>query len=352
MTVKLGIFGKFDVGARVALGEVVASNLHRRGFLRLALGVASLSAAIGPALAQQDYPSRPVRVIVPYAPGGQTDVVARLIAQHLSDKLGKQFYIENAAGAGGNIGTGRAAQATPDGYTIVFIDSIAFAANPSLYAKVPYDPVADFDAVGIGATTMQVLAVNPSVPARTVQELVALIRAEPGKYSFSSAGVGTGAHLTGELFKSVLKLDMLHVPYGGGGPAISAVIAGHTPISVGSAAATIPQHQEGKLVALAVGGKARLKGLPGVPTFLEAGYKVECDAMVGLLAPAKTPKDIIALLNKEIAAVVAIPEVRDRLATLGFEVSSPSPDEFSAFLRAELPKWADVIRTAGIKTAQ
>jgi tripartite-type tricarboxylate transporter receptor subunit TctC len=352
MTVKLGIFGKFGMGTGAALGGGVSSNLHRRGFLRLAVGVASLSGANGLALAQQDYPSRPVRVIVPFAPGGQTDVVARLIAQRLSDKLGKQFYIENAAGAGGNIGVGRAAQATPDGYTIVFIDSIAFAANPNMYAKVPYDPVADFDAVAIGATTMQVLAVNPSVPARTVQELVALIRAEPGKYSFSSAGVGTGAHLTGELFKSVLKLDMLHVPYGGGGPAISAAIAGHTPISFGSAAATIPQHQDGKLIALAVGGKVRLKGLPSVPTFLEAGYNVECDAMVGLLAPAKTPKDIIALLNREVAAVVAIPEVRDRLATLGFEVSSPSPEEFSTFLKAELPKWADVIRAAGIKTAQ
>jgi tripartite-type tricarboxylate transporter receptor subunit TctC len=228
-------------------------KLPRRTFLHLAAGAAALP--IVPRFAHaQDYPSRPVRVIVPFAPGGQTDVVARLIAQKLSDRLGKQFYVENAAGAGGNIGAGRAAQAAPDGHTILFIDAIGFAANPSLYNKIPYDPVSDFDAVAIAATTMQVLAVNPSVPAQTVQELVALIRANPGKYSYGSAGVGTGAHLTGELFRTSLKLDLVHVPYGGGGPAIAAAVAGHTPLSFGSAAATIPQHQDGKLRALAVGG--------------------------------------------------------------------------------------------------
>ena len=335
------------------MGRLVVNALHRRRFLIGAAGGAALLAGSRLSLAQaQAYPTRPVRMIVPFAPGGQTDVVARLIALKLSDKFGKQFYVENVAGAGGNIGVGRAAQAEPDGYTIVFIDSIAFAANPSLYSKVPYDPIKDFDAIGIGATTMQVLAVNPTVPAQTVQEFVALVRANPGKYAYSSAGVGTGAHLTGELFKSSLKLDLLHVPYGGGGPAIAAAVAGHMPVSFGSAAATIPQHQDGKLRALAVGGKTRLKGLPSVPTFAESGYSVECDAVVGLLAPAKTPKDIITLINKEMAAVVAQPDVRDRLATLGFEVSSPSPDELAAFLKAEIPKWADVIRTAGIKTTQ
>ena len=167
-------------------------KLRRRTFLHLAAGAAALPVVSRFARAQ-DYPSRPVRVIVPFAPGGQTDVVARLIAQKLSDRLGKQFYVENAAGAGGNIGAGRAMQAAPDGHTILFIDAIGFTANPSLYNKIPYDPVTDFDAVAIGATTMQVLAVNPSVPAQTVQELVALIRANPGKFSYGSAGVGTGA---------------------------------------------------------------------------------------------------------------------------------------------------------------
>jgi tripartite-type tricarboxylate transporter receptor subunit TctC len=324
-------------------------KLPRRTFLHLAAGAAALP--IVPRFAHaQDYPSRPVRVIVPFAPGGQTDVVARLIAQKLSDRLGKQFYVENAAGAGGNIGAGRAAQAAPDGHTILFIDAIGFAANPSLYNKIPYDPVTDFDAVAIAATTMQVLAVNPSVPAQTVQELVALIRANPGKYSYGSAGVGTGAHLTGELFRTSLKLDLVHVPYGGGGPAIAAAVAGHTPLSFGSAAATIPQHQDGKLRALAVGGKKRLKGLPAIPTFRESGYPdVECDAVVGVLVPAKTPKDIITLLNREIAAAVAPPEVQERLATLGFETDNVTPEELAAFLKAEIPRWAGVIQAARIK---
>jgi tripartite-type tricarboxylate transporter receptor subunit TctC len=326
-----------------------AMKFPRRTFLRLAAGAAALPAVSQLARAQA-YPARPVRVIVPFSPGGQTDVVARLIAQKLSDRLGKQFYVENAAGAGGNIGAGRAAQAAPDGYTILFIDAIGFAANPTLYEKVPYDPVTDFDAVGIGAVTMQVLAVNPSVPANTVQELIALIKANPGKYSYGSAGVGTGAHLTGELFRTSLKLDLVHVPYGGGGPAIAAAVAGHTPLSFGSAAATIPQHQDGKLRALAVGGSNRLKGLPQIPTFRESGYPdVDCNAVVGVLAPAKTPKEIIDLLNKEIAAAVALPEVKDRLTTLGFETAAATPDELAAFLKAEVPKWAGVIKTAGIK---
>ena len=261
-----------------------------------------------------------MRVIVPFAPGGQTDVVARLVAQKLSDRLGQQFYVENVAGAGSSIGTGRAAQAAPDGYTILFVDGIAHVVNPVILNKVPYDPTTDFDAVAIAATTMQVMAVNPTLPAKTVQELVELIKANPGKYSYASAGTGTGSHLTGELFRSALKLDMVHVPYGGGGPAIAATVAGHTPICFGSAAAVIPQHRDGKLRALAVGGKNRLKSLPEIPTIRESGYNdVECDAVVGVLVPAKTPKDIITLLNQEIAAAVAPADVQERLTALGFE---------------------------------
>jgi tripartite-type tricarboxylate transporter receptor subunit TctC len=324
-------------------------RFSRRRFLQLAAGTAALSTNSRHASAQA-YPARPVRVIVPFAPGGQTDVVARLIAQKLSERLGKQFYIENMAGAGSTIGVGRAAQAAPDGYTILFVDGIAFVANTSLYSKVPYDPIADFDPVAIGATTMQVLSVHPSLPAQTVQELVALVRANPGKYSYASAGTGTGAHLTGELFRGALGLDLVHVPFGGGGPAIAAAVAGHTPICFGSAAATIPQHKDGKLRALAVGGKARLKGLPDVPTMREAGYfDVECDAVVGVLVPAKTPKEIVTLLNQEIALAVAPADVQDRLAALGFETATATPEELAAYFKADLSKWANVIRAAGIK---
>ena len=326
-------------------------KFSRRQFLQTAIAGAAAPAAIASsASGQQAYPSRVVRTIVPFAAGGQTDVVARLVALKLSDRLGKQFYIENVAGAGGSIGAGRAAQSAPDGYTILFVDGVAFVTNPVLQSNTLYDPIADFDAVAVAATTMQVVAVHPSVPAKTIQELVALIKASPGKYRYASAGAGTGSHLTGELFRMSLNLDLVHVPYGGGGPAIAAAVAGHTPISIGSAAATIPQHKEGKLRALAVGGKTRLKGMADVPTLIESGYRdAECDAVVGVLVPAKTPKDIIALLNREIAAVVATQEVQERLTTLGFETMKSTPEELSAFFKADVTRWANIIRTAGIQ---
>ncbi|MBV8243486.1 MAG: tripartite tricarboxylate transporter substrate binding protein, partial [Hyphomicrobiales bacterium] len=219
-------------------------KLPRRAFLHLSAAAAALRVASSTAWAQA-YPTRPVRVIVPFAPGGQVDVVARLIAQRVSEQLGQQFYVENASGGGSTIGTGRATQAAPDGYTILITDGIAFTANPSLYRKVPYDATRDFEAVAAPATTMQVLAVNPSVEARSIQELVALIKANPGKYSYASAGVGTGAHLMGELFRISLGLDLVHVPYNSGGQAIAAAVGGHTPISFGSPAATIPQVNDG-----------------------------------------------------------------------------------------------------------
>jgi tripartite-type tricarboxylate transporter receptor subunit TctC len=297
------------------------------------------------------YPTRPVRAIVPFAPGGQTDVVARLVAQKLANKLGQQFYIENVPGAGSSIGIGRAAQSAPDGYTLLFVDGVAFVTNPVLQSKVPYDPLNDFAAVAIAATTMQVLAVHPSVPAKTIQELVALIRDNPGKYSYASAGPGSGSHLTGELFRHALDLDLLHVPFGGGGPAIAASVAGHTPISIGSAAATIPQHADGKLRALAVGGHTRLKALPDIPTLIESGYRgVECDAVVGVLIPARTPKEIVVLLNKEIGAAVATPEIQDRLTELGFQTQLATPDELAEFFKQDAERWAKLVRSAGIRT--
>ena len=324
-------------------------KLARRAFLHLATAAAA-SAAVSRSATAQPYPLRPVRVLVPFAPGGQVDVIARLIAQRLSEQLGQQFYVENAAGAGGTIGTGRAAQAAPDGYTILVQDGIAFTANPSLYGKVPYDATRDFDPVTVPATTMQVLAVHPSIAAHSIQDLVALIKANPGKYSYASAGVGTGAHLTGELFRSSLGLDLVHVPYNSGGQAIAAAVGGHTPISFGSPAATIPQVNDGKLRALAVGGKKRVRELPNIPTMREAGFvEVECDAWIVVLVPTGVPREIIALLHDDIGGVVALPEVEARLVALGFEPFTATPDEIAGLIRSELPKWAGVIRAAGIK---
>ena len=323
-------------------------KLARRNVLRLAVCAAAVPAA--PIARAQAYPARPVRVLVPFAPGGQVDVVARLIAQRLSEQLGQQFYVENAPGGGGTIGTGRAVQAAPDGHTILIQDGIAFTANPSLYRKVPYDPTRDFDPVTIPATTMQVLAVHPSIQARSVEELVALIKANPGKYSYASAGVGTGAHLTGELFRSSLGLDLVHVPYNSGGQAIAAAVGGHTPISFGSPAATIAQVNDGKLRALAVGGKKRVRELPDIPTMREAGFaQVECDAWIVVLVPAGVPTDIVALLHDEIARAVALPEVEARLVALGFEPFTATPREVAALIKSELPKWAGVIRAAAIQ---
>jgi tripartite-type tricarboxylate transporter receptor subunit TctC len=236
-------------------------KLPRRGFLHLAAGAAVLPAVSGIAAAQT-YPTRPVRLIVAYAPGGQTDVIARLIAQKLSERLGKQFYVENVPGAGGNIGMGRAAQAAPDGYMALVADGTAYVVNPSLYSKVPYDPKRDFDPVTVAVTTTQVLAVHPSLPAQTVRDLVALVKANAGTYSYASSGIGTPSHLTGELFRVSLGLDLVHVPFNGGGPAIGSTVAGHTPIAFVSPAAAVPHIKDGN-ARLGGGVQSAIAGASG-----------------------------------------------------------------------------------------
>ncbi len=324
-------------------------KLPRRQFLHLAAGVAVLPAVSRVARAQI-YPTRPVRMIVPFAPGGQTDVIARLIAQKLSEHFGKQYYVENMPGAGGNIGMGRAAQAMPDGYTLLVADGTTYVVNPTLYNKVPYDPYRDFDPISLAVTTTQVLTVYPSMPAKTVKELVAVIEANSGKYSYASAGIGSPSHLTGELFRISLGLDLVHVPFNGAGPAIGSTVAGHTPIAFGSPASSIAQVKEGNLRALAVAAKTRLQALPDVPTMAEAGFPdIECNVWIGTFAPTGMPKEIIALLNREIGKMVALPDVKERLAVLGFEPFANTPEESAVIIRTESAKWAKVIRAAGIK---
>ena len=320
----------------------------RRQFLKLAASAAASSALSGIATAQS-YPVRPVRVIVPYSPGGPTDVCARLIAQRLSDQLGKQFYVENITGAGGNIGTGQAARSTPDGYTIL-ITVNSYVINPTLYDKVPYNALKDFEAVTLVAIFQSAMLVNPSVTAKTVGELVALIKANPNKYSFASPGFGTPSHLLGEQFRVAAGLDLVHVPYGGSGQVITSVAAGNTPIGFAALSAAVPLIQDGKLRALAVMSKQRSQAVPDLPTIEEAGYgELDGDAWVGVMVPAGVPKDIVALLHQEIVKIIALPEMKERLAAVGLEPVGDSPEEFSAQMKVEMEKWAKVIKAAKIR---
>jgi len=325
-----------------------AMKLPRRRFLHLAAGAAALPAVSLIARAQA-YPTRPVRAVVAFAPGGVTDTFARLMAQKLTEQLGKQVYVENIAGASGNIGTGQVAKAAPDGYTILFAFS-SHVVNPTLFARVPYDPIKDFDPVTLAVASTTVLTVNPSVPAKTVKELVDLIKANPGKYSFGSAGAGTQAHLAGEQFRLSLGLDLVHVPFGGGGPAVAAVVAGHTPISFVSPQAAMQHVREGTVRALAVTSKTRSQIFPNVPTMAEAGYpEIEGDGWVGILVPAGTPAEIIAILYRDSAKILAQPDMKERLAALGYDVVASTPKEFAARIAVEIEMWAKVIRAANIK---
>jgi tripartite-type tricarboxylate transporter receptor subunit TctC len=323
-------------------------KLPRRQFLHLAAGAAALPATLRIAWTQT-YPTRPVRLIVAFAPGGVTDTFARLMAQKLGEHLGQQFFVENITGATGNIGTGQAARAAPDGYTLLFAFS-SYVVNPTLFNKVPYDPYKDFEPVTLAVSSTTVLTVHPSVPAKSVKDLVALIKANPGKYSYSSAGAGTQAHLAGEQFRLSLGLDLVHVPYNGGGPAIAAVVGGHTPIGFSSPAASIPQIREGNVRALAITRKTRSQILPDVPTMIEAGYpQIEGDSWVGVLVPAGTPKNIIGLLNREVVKIIALPDMKVRLGELGYDPVASTPEEFANRIKVEVEAWGRVIRAANLK---
>ena len=303
---------------------------------------------LGPAAAQT-YPARPVRAIVAFAPGGVVDTFARLMAQKLSQNLGKSFYVDNLPGASGNIGTAQAAKAEPDGYTLYFAYT-SYVVNPTLFDTIPYDPYKDFEPVTLAVASTIVLSVNPSVHAKTVSELVGLIRTSPGKYNFASAGAGTQGHLAGEQFRLSLGLDLVHVPFNGGGPAITSVVAGHTPIGFLGLQASVPQIKEGNVRALAVTSKTRSQILPRVATMTEAGYPdVEGDSWVGILVPAKTPKDIIALLHREIVKILALPDMKERLATLGYDPIASTPDEFATRIKLEIATRAKVIHAANIR---
>jgi len=325
------------------------TSVIRLAAVLVALLLADSSHAQGvPSGAGGTYPNRPVKVLLPFPPGGLVDVMGRLLAQKLSDGLGQNFYIENHGGGGGNIGAAMVQGAAPDGYTVL-ITSSSFLINPGLQ-KVPYDPVGGFTAITIASASPSVLVVNPADPAKTVKELIDAVKKSPGKHSYASAGVGSTPHLQGEMFKLAYGLDMVHVPFGGGGPALQSAVAGHTPIAFTALPPAIPLIKAGSLRALAVIGAKRTPALPDVPTMTEAGLPgQETETVLLVLAPAGTSKDIVSLLHREIVKIIAMPDVRQRFDALGFAPLGTTPEESVARIKAELDLWAKVIREAKIQ---
>jgi tripartite-type tricarboxylate transporter receptor subunit TctC len=316
---------------------------------RFIAGAAALLVATSLAQAQGTYPTRNVRVIVPFGAGGPTDVIARVVAQKLTESLGQQFYVENLPGAGGNTGTATAAKAPADGYTLLVV-STGFMINPSLYAKVPYDPVKDFAPLTLVAESPNVLFVHPSFPAKSVKELIDLVKASPGKYSYAQPSTGSTPHLSGELFKLTYGLDLVMVPFTSAALAVNSSIAGHTPIGFTALPPAITNIREGKLRGLAVLSEKRAASLPDVPTFAEAGVRdQEAYTLTGLVVPAGTPKEIVDRLNREIVKIGALPDVKSRLDTLGFNPVLNSPEEFGARIKVEMAKWGKVVRDANLR---
>jgi tripartite-type tricarboxylate transporter receptor subunit TctC len=315
----------------------------------MTLAFAALLLVSAAAAQTPDYPNRPVKLVAPFAPGGPVDVVARVLAPKLSERFGQQFYVENHPGGSGNIGTALVAKAPPDGYTVLVISS-TLVVNPSLFAKLGFDTTTDLAPVSLVGVSPQVLLVHPSVPATSVKELVDWVKASPGKHSYAHAGTGTPGYLAGEMLKQAFGLDLVAVSFNGGGPAITATIGGHTPILYTSISTAAGHIKQGSVRALAVTGAHRSPALPDVPTLAEAGARdQESDIILGLLVPGGTPQAVIERLNRAIVAIVAMPEVRERLAALGFEPIASTPGEFADRIKWEIDKWAKVIRAADIK---
>lgn len=305
------------------------------------------SALPGPAAAQK-YPNKVVRIIVPFAAGGVTDIVSRLVGQKLSEKLGEQFIIENHAGAGGNLGMAIAAKAPPDGYTLLFASS-SIVVNPSLYNKIPFDVEKDFVPITKAGGSPNAWMVHPSFPAKDMKELVEMIKKEPGKYSIGSPGAGTTPSLAIDLLRISLKLDFVTVPFSGGGPMVQSLLGNHTPIGCGAIGNSMNLIQQGTLRALAVTSKDRLPG-SNIPTMDELGIKgQDSETMTGVFAPAGTPKGIVDLLQKEIAEIVKSPDIQKRMLDLGVVAEGDSSEHFAAYVKAEIAKWKDVIEKAHIK---
>jgi tripartite-type tricarboxylate transporter receptor subunit TctC len=315
--------------------------------LHIVAGLWLLAALAANAIAQ-DYPSKPIRLIVPFAPGGGTDIIARIFAADMSDALGQSMVLDNRGGAGSTLGSGLAAQAPPDGYTLL-LGNISLAFNAALYRNLPFDAVKDLAPVSLIAVQPNILVIHPSVPAKSVKEFVSVARAQPGKIAYSSAGTGSGTHLAAELLKMELKIDLLHVPYKGTGPALNDLLGGQVQMMLSTFASAAPFAKSGRLRALAVTSARRSEAAPDVPTMVEAGVPgFEYSTWYGLLAPAATPRKVILHLNETARRVLATNQIKQKYEGLGIDPLGDTPAEFSAYLKSETDKWLKVVRTAGI----
>jgi tripartite-type tricarboxylate transporter receptor subunit TctC len=316
----------------------------------ICLALSAVVAIATQAAVAQSYPAKPIRLMVPFPPGGSTDIVARIVAQQVSERLGQQMVIENRGGAGGTIGTALVARAPADGYTLVLGTTSTHVVAPAVYPRLDYDPVRDFAPVSLLAVTPYLLVVHPSVKAATLKEFVDVVRAQPGKLNYASAGTGSTTHIAMEMLKLASNTNMLHIPFSGNGPAGTAVIAGQVEALFGSLPAVLPHARSGKVRALAVGTPTRSPALPDVPTVAESGYPgFDASLWLAIMAPANTPAAIIERLNMEIVAVIKAPESAAALAKAGAEPLSSTPAELAAMIRDGIPKYVKVVQTAGIK---
>jgi tripartite-type tricarboxylate transporter receptor subunit TctC len=327
-------------------------RMPRRQILKLASALAASAAlsATWPAAAQTSaFPSRPIKLIVPHAPGGNSDTFGRILAQKLSEKIGQQVVVENRAGAGGTVGSALVSKSAPDGYTLVVADNGTHAIAPTLYgAKLSYDVFKDCTPITLAATFPTVIMIHPSVPAQNATEFVALAKSQPGKLTYSSAGTGNGSHLTIELFRTAAGgLDMLHVPYKGGAPAVQALLAGEVQMSSVSVNTALPHIASGKVRALGVASMKRSPALPDVPTFAESGIPFDGDSWLAIMGPPGMPADVAATLNREIAATLREPETQERLAKIGLVVVASSQSGLTDVLQRDVPKWGKAVKDSG-----
>ena len=315
--------------------------------LKCVAAVALVLAA--PATLAQSWPAKPIRVVVPFAPGGGADIIARILGQKMSETWGQQVLVDNRAGASGNIGAEIVAKAPPDGYTLLMASS-ALAINPNLYKSVPYDAVRDFAPISQPALLPNILVVHPSLPVKSVRELVALAKAQPGQIAYASAGAGTGTHLAAEMFKLQAGVDMVHIPYKGGGAVIADLLGGQVPLTFATLPSVMPYVQAGKLRAIAMTTTNRWPGLPAVPTIAGSGYPgFEISTWIGLLAPAGTPREAVTRLHGEVVRILKLGDVQQRFSTLGMEPVGDTPEQFAAYIKSELAKYAKVVRESGAR---